>query len=546
MSRAFAFLCALLLACVALPAQAQTRAWLDRSEITYGESVALNVETDQAVTAIDAAPLRQKFDIVGQTLRTSTEWTNGRSRRRTLLALGLRPHAPGVLTIPPLQVGNATTVPLRLVVLPAATQPASANSDVFVETEVDAARPYVQQSVAVTVRLNYAVPLLSGQLDQDPPENASLQQVGEDLRYSRVLEGRRYNVIERHFLLIPERSGTLLLPGARFNGLRGVDSLDALFDNDRQPLSAAAPTRRLEVQPIPAAAPQPWLPLRSLELRYLRKPTRARAGAAVEVEIGMTAEGASDVQLPPLQLDAAHGVQVFADPAETDTRLVEGHLRASVRRTFALVPSQAGQLTIPGPKVVWWDAGAGVARTTQLPPLELDVAPAAGAAASATPGPAAGPQDRSATAPAASGGAVRTRALMWAAGGLALLAVLGLGGYMWRQRRLRAARRAASVPGPAEARAVSLAAALAGDDLAAIAGALVRQAGATAEDLDAVQAGLEDPAQQAAVARLQAARWGAGDPQAALRALRSAFAGGARWRRAPAEGHDLLPPLYPD
>ena len=60
-----------LLALVALPASAQTRAWLDRAEITYGETVALNISTDQPVAEIDYAPLRAQFDIGGQSVRRS-------------------------------------------------------------------------------------------------------------------------------------------------------------------------------------------------------------------------------------------------------------------------------------------------------------------------------------------------------------------------------------------------------------------------------------------------------------------------------------------
>lgn len=172
-----------LLALVALPASAQTRAWLDRAEITYGETVALNISTDQPVAEIDYAPLRAQFDIGGQSVRRSYALVNGQAQRTSVFSVGLRPRAPGLASVPVLRVGNASTAPLRLVVLEPAVQQASADADVFVETSVDALQPYVQQAVGVTVRLNYAVPLLSGQLELDPPARASLQRVGEDITY---------------------------------------------------------------------------------------------------------------------------------------------------------------------------------------------------------------------------------------------------------------------------------------------------------------------------------------------------------------------------
>ena len=118
MTRRFARLLVLLLASCALPALAQTRAWLDRAQITYGETATLNIETTASVQQVDYRPLAAQFDIAGQTVRRSFELVNGRSGTRSLFAVGIRPRGPGVFTVPALQVGSATTTPLRLTVLP--------------------------------------------------------------------------------------------------------------------------------------------------------------------------------------------------------------------------------------------------------------------------------------------------------------------------------------------------------------------------------------------------------------------------------------------
>ena len=89
----------------------------------------------------------------------------------------------------------------------------------------------------------------------------------------------------------------------------------------------------------------------------------------------------------------------------------------------------------------------------------------------------------------------------------------------------------------------ALSVALRGEDLGVIAQALVAEGG---RDLDALCAALADPAQVAAVRALQAARWGDGDPQAAVRQLRTAFAGGLRRKHAGHGTTSVLPPLYPE
>ncbi|HQX92713.1 MAG TPA: BatD family protein, partial [Thermomonas sp.] len=367
----------------ATSAFAQTRAVLDRTTISFGETVVLTIETDQGVQQIDYAPLQRQFEIGGQSVRRSYALVNGRASATTVFSIGLRPRGPGVLTLPALRVGNAVTAPLRLLVQPPSVQQASAHSDVFVETQVDASQPYVQQAVGVTVRLNYAVPLLSGQLDLDTPDTAGLQQVGEDATYERDIGGRRYHVVERHYLLIPERSGPLRLSGARFNGLAGGGFVDQLFDEARHPLSAASSGQALQVQPIPVNAAQPWLPLHALTLRYLNQPASARVGQATTVQIEAVADGATAAQMPTIEIPATAAVSVFADPPQVEDQFFNGRPRTTLHRKFSLVPNQAGAVVLAGPKVAWWDAEQHTARIAELPPLSLQVA--AGVASATRP-----------------------------------------------------------------------------------------------------------------------------------------------------------------
>ncbi len=530
MKRALALVLMLIGVLSAALAHAQTRAWLDRNDIHYGDTVALNIETDQPVQRLDVSPLQASFDVGGQSVRRSFELINGRSSRKTVFSVGLRPRAPGVLTVPALSVGRAMTASLRLTVLPPPVQAAGAHTDVFIETELDTERPYVQQAVGVTVRVNSAVPLLSGQLEQEPPAHATLQRVGEDASFQRVIDGRRYDVVERHFLLIPERSGTLILPGAYFNGMQASGMFDQVFGDGREALSAAAPVKHLQVLPIPANAPQPWLPLRDLKLRYVVRPVTTRVGDAATVTIEAIADGAMAAQVPALEWPAAESVQVFANPPRSEETFVDGRPVARVQRSFSIVPKAAGTITLAAPGITWWDAQAGVAKTTRLPALHLQIASAPAGAVSQTAPPA------TAAAPVVpiTTNTVKPRwsSNIWrGVGGLGVLA-LALGWVVYRRAN-------AAVPdnSPKHPRLPTLAHALQSGDLNLIAQVLAAT--------DALAATLDNADQRAAIHALQAARWGAGDPQHALALLRAAFASGVQSRPQGAHTKSVLDPLYP-
>ncbi|MFI8719109.1 BatD family protein [Stenotrophomonas sp. NPDC077464] len=544
--------CLWLLLCVSGLASAQTRAWLDRDAISEGDTVTLNIESDGG--APDYTPLQADFELSGQSSSRQVQWRQGAMQSRSLYGVALSPRRSGVLTIPPLRVGNALTAPLSLTVAASAGASAAVpgNAKAFVEVDVDDPDPYVQQSVGVVVRLYYASQLLSGELGFDAPDGASLQRVGEDRSLVRELNGRHYNVVERRYLLIPERSGPLLLKGARFNGRSAGGFFDDLFGGDGR-LRASAPDRTLQVRAQPDAAPQPWLPLHDLRLRYTAAPTRGRAGEAITVVVEAVADGATHAQFPELPpLDAGPAAQVFAEPPQYDETFDGGSPRLTLTRRYSVVPRQPGTLAIPGLRMDWWDVRAGQARRASLP--DLSVAVAAGAPGRA-PAPlaldttSALPDVADTVAPA---GAAGTRPWGWIAAALAF-AVLWLLTLAWgwrRRRRVDAAGGTPVVPLPAAgARRPSrgdLRRALDHQALDEIV-TLLAAMGGVRDDLEAVVAQLAEPAQRHALRDLQAARWSAegGDMAQARQALRRAFHDGPHWQAAAAAADTPLPPLYP-
>ncbi|WP_024889253.1 BatD family protein [Luteimonas huabeiensis] len=553
----FSLFCCLALLWPAAGAHAQVRAWLDRDRIALGETATLNVESEQAgAPAPDWSPLERDFRLSAHTSTRQVEIVNGRQRARTLHAVALEPRRAGELRIPALAVGSATTAPLTLSVGPPDSAPARAGEPAFIESELDVPHGYVQQAIGYTLRLHYATPLISGELEQPAPEGASLQRIGSDVQYTRELGGRRYTVVERRFMLVPDRSGTLTLPGARFTG-RGTGSFfDEIFGDGSRLLSAHSAPRMLEIRPIPDQAPQPWLPLRALELTYLSAPQRARAGEAVEIVVEARADGASGGQLPPLELQVDGGAQVFPEPPEIEERFEDGRPQVRATRRFSVVPAQAGTVRVRGPRLAWWDVRADAAREAALPDLRIEVAAGAVAAAPAQAPAAVASRDDDDDAGWIRVPGVQEPVRPWALATV-VFALLWLVTLAWGLYR-RPASPEAPRDGPDRARAAgnggseaqrlrALRQVLDTGDLGEVASALCGLSEPPAADLDALRARLAEPAQVAAVEALQRARWADGDVRAARAAVREAFRHGPRWRTPAAAEAEAppLPPLYP-
>lgn len=450
-----------------------------------------------------------------------------------LLALG----TPAQAQISP---GEASTV-----------SPVRGNATAFLEMEVDDRNPYVQQSVGVVVRLYYASQLLSGELGLDAPDGASLQRVGQDRSLVREVNGRRYNLVERRYLLIPERSGPLLLPGARFEGRAAGGFFDEMFGGGNGRLRATAPDQPLQVQPQPSAAPQPWLPLHDLRLRYTAAPARARAGEAVTVVVEAVADGATRAQFPELpEIDAGADAQVFAEPAQYDESFNGSTPQLKLTRRYAIVPRQPGTLVVPGWRMPWWDVRSAQAQTATLPDLTLHVGQGS-SAAPVTPPPQdtreALPEAETGTASPALPAVAPARPWGWiaAAGGFALLWLLTLA---WAWRRRRQPLPSVTAPAAGTRRAPTLAQLRQQLDTGSLDEVMATLAGMGGlRGQGDVLAALAEPAQRQALLAMQAARWSrnGGGVAAARQTLRRAFHDGPHWRQLASTDHTGLAPLYP-
>lgn len=546
-SAAAAALALLVLSCT--QAFAAPRAWLDRDRIALGDTVTLHIATT-GTRAPDYTPLQAEFTPRNHTSQRRFELVNGQATMRSLYTVVLRPRRAGRLTVPSVPVGGQATAPLVLEVSRGAPRtPARAGDEVFIESTPDDSDPYVQQAVGWVVRLYSAVPLVSGHLEQASPDGAALQRIGNDAQYTRELGGRRYTVIERRYLLVPERSGELVVPGAAFEG-RGVGGFfDSLFGDRGGALQARGPTHVLQVRPVPDGAPQPWLPLHSLTLRYAATPERLQVGRAATLTIELVADGATAAQLPAVELPAIDGVQVFAEPPQSEERFVDGRPRATLTRRFSLVPLQAGTVRLPELRIPWWDARSRQRRHAVLPALGWQVLPGATGALAADPPVAAGRQAGAAppTGTAAAGtGAGNARRWMVVA---TVFAMLWLVTLVWALQRRRAPERRAgagasartATPSPTDLRrTIDTGSA---DEVVAMLQAMAQP---PVRSVDALIARLDDPAQRGALDALQRARWGKGDLPAARRAMRTAFAAGPRWRTTAPAPDTPLPPLYPE
>ncbi|MGB5442893.1 MAG: BatD family protein [Gammaproteobacteria bacterium] len=412
-------LAVLLGTCLAATALAGVNARLERDRVYEGDPVILIIETDgRQQGEPDLAALDSDFRVLGSSTSTQVRIINGRRSDKTSWTVQLEPRHKGKLRIPPVSVGSEQTRALEVEVTDIPEQVAAAQSGhAFLEVEIDNEGKdlYIQQQIPYTVRLYYDDRVISGELGTPEPQQAVVEQLGEDTRYSVTRNGKSYNVIERRYAISAEKSGPLQIPPVSFRGQlasarnksipgsrRG--SLlerffgDSPFANDPffsstpfatpgQALRIRSKAISIDVLPRPASAGNTWLPAEQLTLQdsWTDTPPQFRAGEPVTRTITLQAKGLSGAQLPELQLEQPALARLYPESPLNESRTDGETVYGISRQTFTYIPEVAGTLTIPAIELGWWNTGTNQADSTRLPQWEINVEPGSGA--SPTPPP---------------------------------------------------------------------------------------------------------------------------------------------------------------
>lgn len=551
-------LCLLLWCLPLLAAAAEVRATLDRDKVQLGETVTLNLQVEGgSVGTPDLSPLAADFDVLGTSSNTSVSIVNGRRASEFTYGIALRPRRAGRLQIPPLSFAGAATAPLQLEVTPPDQQAAAdAGKDLFVEATAEPRQAYVGQQMVYVVRLYFAASLSNGAMDEPQASGAELSKLGDDANYQAERGGRRYNVIERRYALVPQRAGHIEIGPVSFQGeLIDMADPNSFFGSTRA-VSAASPAVDIDVRPVPGGVGKTaWLPARDLSLSLEAQPEHGQLRVGQPLNLTMTVQvtGLPYETLPALSLPRLDGATVYPDKPVNSTRLDGSWLVGRRQQSFAVVPNRPGELVIPETTLTWWNVRTDKAEVARIPERRYTVLPAAGGAVPSTPSTAAAtPAD--ATTALAPGTAQDGVPWRWIALGSVALWLATVAAWWWRRRAGKAGApvRKAVEPAPVgarQARAAFLAAARGGDPSAQaqalLAWARTERPGLA--NLGALSAALDAAPQREAIEALQRRLYTAGGGIEPGARLAEAFRDGFRWRAAgtPAGDGSGLPPLYP-
>lgn len=372
----------------------RVEATVDKNPVMVDEAIQLTVvaEGDPAREAFDSSALLGDF-VVGRTsVSSSTRIINFDKQETVTWTTTLFPRGEGNFTIPAIDIEGMKTKPITVRVIPVQSGSNEPARDYYLTTHVDASNVYLQQQLLYTTKLYLSQNIERGSLQAPELENAQIQQLGDDKQYTDIVNGKRYQVIERNFAIVPQSSGDFTIRGPVFSGEVLAEDPNARFGffNRTKRINRRGPDIAINVQPIPSDIDYYWLPSEYVSINEeWPKQEAFTVGEPVTRTITLTADGVVEEQLPELPQMYPPDFKLYPDQASTATVNRNNRLIAQRVETLAMIPTKAGKFVLPEVKVPWFNVKTGNTEYATLPARSIEVAPATASSVSNPVAPAA-------------------------------------------------------------------------------------------------------------------------------------------------------------
>lgn len=383
------FLLTLLLSTAAYADVNSLEATIDRNPVMLDEAIRLTVTADGSADrdAFDSSPLLKDF-VVGRTsVSSQTSIVNFDTKRTTVWTTTLFPRKEGTFTIPSLTIEGKSTQPIQVKVIPVQEQ-SNVARDYFVTTDIDVKEAYLYQQLLYTVKLFLSSNIERGSLQAPEMQNAEITQLGEDKQYTDIVNGRRYQIIERQFAVVPQASGEFTLRGPIFTGEVMAANTNQRFGffNRTQQINRVGPDITVNIKPIPQGIDYPWLPSEMVRVdEEWPQGDSFVTGEPVTRIVTLTALGVVEEQLPDIPEFYPPNFKLYPDQSNTTTVEKDQSLISQRQTSLAIIPTQPGNFVLPEITIPWFNTLTQQTEYATIPARSITVAPASGANNANTP-----------------------------------------------------------------------------------------------------------------------------------------------------------------
>ena len=367
----------------------EVTAWVNKNPVVVGNMFQLHIE---AINVDDAEEPDlssiQGLQVLNRSVQNQTSIMGTSVSRTVSWTYILIAPSAGNYLIPALQVGNEQTSPISLEAIVSTLNPQQ--KLVRLEVDVTPKKVYPQQQVLVRLRISRGDQLENESITPFELDGAQVEKLSQR-SHQTVKNGKKQEITEIVYAVLPEKSGTIVIPQVRYHGevMQGgitqrnfgnLRDFGNLFQKRGRRIFSTSEQQTVEVKPMPSGFKGWWLPADKLVIEEMWQPDPPlfRVGEPVTRTVAIFANGAFGNQIPEISFVYPAAIKGYADQPVIETEKTSEGLKGMRKEKWALIPNQAGKIKLPGISVSWWDVSRDELRTAVIPSKIINVLPVPG------------------------------------------------------------------------------------------------------------------------------------------------------------------------
>ena len=364
----------------------EVTAWVNKNPVVVGNMFQLHIEAKNVDDAEepDLSSI-QGLQVLNRSVQNQTSIMGTSVSRTVSWTYILIAPSAGNYLIPALQVGNELTSPISLEAIVSTLNPQQ--KLVRLEVDVTPKKVYPQQQVLVRLRISRGDQLENESITPFELAGAQVEKLSQR-SHQTVKNGKKQEITEIVYAVLPEKSGTIVIPQVRYHGevMQGgitqrnfgnLRDFGNFFQKRGRRIFSTSEQQTVEVKPMPSGFKGWWLPADKLVIEEMWQPDPPlfRVGEPVTRTVAIFANGAFGNQIPEISFVYPAAIKGYADQPVIETEKTSKGLKGMRKEKWALIPNQAGKIKLPGISVSWWDVSRDELRTAVIPSKIINVLP---------------------------------------------------------------------------------------------------------------------------------------------------------------------------
>ncbi len=373
---------------------AEVKAFVDKNQVTLGESLNLMISVKGEGGEADISPVRD-FKVISRGTSTNVQIVNSRITREMTYNYTLIPLKEGILKIPPLTVtADGNTYKTEEIIVQVSKTPqqdtGAESRDVFAEAYISNPNPYQGEQILYTLKFLNGIQIENARF-QKPPEfpGFTAKKIEQDKTYRSVIAGRQYNVNELNYILIPADTGEKIIEPAMISCdivVRQSQSrrtpfgsiFDDPFFNRNQLESKTFMTEAImvNVKPFPPYSGDAKFSglVGKFDIQAELESNTMNAGDSATLSVTIKGSGnIMDAGEPAIQFPESF--KVYKDNPEEEIQLTGTGYQGKKVFRIAVVPAKEGNYSIPPIQLSYFNTETGNYETCTTQPISLTVNP---------------------------------------------------------------------------------------------------------------------------------------------------------------------------